>query len=214
MKKQEKFTIMLQIDQETKGCVEIACRHAFDYLRTIGVKDWDNTDGSAEDIYYRRQLVSAVFYNIVFKFGSNITGYCELGAEKNGTDDHFLSPRMGCYALMNQRRDLLENKNYDEFAKFYRLLRCTIKIKKDKNDTDEIKFVNDFKTGIIVKNLTVDKYEKIVNKWSYVNGLGKNRTLKHLDEKIGFPLKHLVPEFFTNEEKKYYTPVGNLEKFI
>ena len=107
-----------------------------------------------------------------------------------------------------------ELDNYEEFRKFFLLLRSTIKITKSKNDTDEIKFVNDFKTGIVVKNLTIDKYDLIVDRWTLVEGIGKNKTIKDIDPKIGFPLKHLIPEFFTIEEKKYHTPSGTLEKFV
>ena len=149
---------------------------------------------------------------MVYKFGADASGYCENGSEKTGTDDHWLSPRMGCYAIMNTKRDILDN--YEEFKKFFLLLRSTIKITKSKNDTDEIKFVNDFKTGIVVKNLTIDKYDLIVDRWTLVEGIGKNKTIKDIDPKIGFPLKHLIPEFFTIEEKKYHTPSGTLEKFV
>ena len=198
------------IKQENKRSVEIACQHAFNYLNSQ-VEEWDSTDGEPYDQYYKQQLISMVFYNTVFKFGSNITGYCENGAEKE-LDDHFLSPRMGCYSLMNQKRELLDN--YEEFRKFFYLLRYTIKIIKTKNDSDEIKFVNSEEDGIVVKNLTIDKYDLIVDNWVYVKGKGRKRSIQDLDPKLGFPLKHLVPDFFTAEEKKYYTPRGNLKEYL
>ena len=174
--------MVMIIKEEYKRGVELACEQAFKLLKN-SIEEWD--EPNEIDQYYYRQNISMMFYNLVFKYGSNATGYCEMGAEKSGTDDHWLSPRMGCYALMNQRRDLLDN--YDKFREYFMLLRTTIKIIKSKNDTDEIKFVNDIKTGIVVKNLTIDKYDLIISKWSYVRGLGKNRRLKHLDEELGFP---------------------------
>ena len=91
------------------------------------------------------------------------------------------------------------------------MLRLTIKLKKSKNDTDEIKFVNDIKTGIVIKNLTIEKYDLIVDHWTYVEGKGRRRSIQDLDPKGGFPLKNLVPDFFTAEEREYYTPVGRLD---
>ena len=177
----------------------------------MGIEEWDSTDGGPHNQYYIRQVISRAFYNMVFAYGSNITGYCENGAEKE-LDDHFLSPRMGCYALMNEKRELLDN--YEEFRDFFHLLRLTIKILKSKNDSDEIKFVNDIKTGIVVKNLTIDKYDLIVDNWTYVEGSGRKKSIQDLDPKLGFPLKHLIPDFFTAEERKYYTPIGRLVEFF
>lgn len=197
------------IEQEDRREVEIACEHAFNYLNSA-VKEWDTVEPN--DQYYKRQLISMLFYNMVFKFGTNVSGYCENGAEKTGTDDHWLSPRMGCHAIMNEKRELL--KNYEEFREFFYLLRTTIKIDKKKNDTDDNKFKNNIETGISVKNLTIDKYDLIVDKWTLVEGKGKGKRMKDLDPKLGFPLKHLVPDFFTAEEKKYHTPTGNLTEYL
>ena len=207
MKKKEKF-----MSNYNQISVERACKHAFEYLKTIGQKEWDRFPVDSYDRHTTHQLVTLVFYNLVFKFGSNVSGYCENGSEKSGTDDHWLSPRMGCLSIMNTNREMLNN--YDEFREFFLLLRSTIKINKSKNDTDEIKFINDFKTGIIVKNLTINKYDLIVDRWTYVKGKGKNRRIKDVDPKIGFPLKHLIPDFFTTEERKYYTPTGTLKEFV
>tara|TARA_Y100000114_G_scaffold43623_1_gene39115 strand:+ start:1171 stop:1767 length:597 start_codon:yes stop_codon:yes gene_type:complete len=195
------------IKKENKIGVELACKQAFKYLKN-NIEEWD-TIGTEQ--YYYQQIISMVFYNMVFKFGSNISGYCENGAEKSGTDDHWLSPRMGCYAIMNEKRELLDN--YEEFREFFYLLRSTIKLNKSKNDSDEIKFVNDIKTGIVVKNLTIDKYDLIVNSWTYVEGEGRRKSIQDLDPKNGFPLRHLIPDFFTTEERKYYTETRNLEAF-
>ena len=199
------------IKEEKERKVELACRMAFKFLNDN--KDlWDSKGEHPDDQYYNQQLISMVFYNMVYKFGSNVTGVCENGAEKTGLDDHWLSPRMGCDALMNKRRDLLDN--YEEFRKFFMLLRTTIKLNKSKNDSKEIKFDNDVKTGITVKNLTIDKYDLIVDNWTVVKGQRKNRTVKDLDPKLGFPLKDLVPDFFTEQEKEYYKPVGTLKEFV
>lgn len=195
------------IKKENKIGVELACKQAFKYLKN-NIEEWD-TIGTEQ--YYYQQIISMAFYNMVFKFGSNISGYCENGAEKSGTDDHWLSPRMGCYAIMNEKRELLDN--YEEFREFFYLLRSTIKLNKSKNDSDEIKFVNDIKTGIVVKNLTIDKYDLIVNSWTYVEGEGRRKSIQDLDPKNGFPLRHLIPDFFTTEERKYYTETRNLEAF-
>ena len=195
------------IKKENKIGVELACKQAFKYLKN-NIEEWD-TIGTEQ--YYYQQIISMAFYNMVFKFGSNISGYCENGAEKSGTDDHWLSPRMGCYAIMNEKRELLDN--YEEFKEFFYLLRSTIKLNKSKNDSDEIKFVNDIKTGIVVKNLTIDKYDLIVNSWTYVEGEGRRKSIQDLDPKNGFPLRHLIPDFFTTEERKYYTETRNLEAF-
>jgi len=193
------------LEEEYKRGVELACEQAFKLLKN-SLEEWDTKDPT--DQYYYRQNISMMFYNLVFKYGSNISGYCENGAERN-CDDHFMSPRMGCYAIMNKNRTLLDN--YEKFKEFFYLLRLTIKILKSKNDSDEIKFVNDIKTGIVVKNLTIDKYDLIVDNWTYVEGSGRHRSVQPLDPKDGFPLKSLVPDFFTAEEKEYHTPVGRLD---
>jgi len=201
-----KDTYMIN-EEEGRG-IELACEQAFKYLNN-NIEEWDTV---GIDQYYYRQIISMAFYNMVYKFGSNISGYCENGSEKNGTDDHWLSPRMGCYAMMNLKRELLDD--YEEFRKFFYLLRSTIKLNKSKNDSDEIKFVNDIKNGIVVKNLTVDKYDLIVDNWTYVEGKGKRKSIQDLNPKDGFPLKSLIPEFFTAEERKYHTPIGTLNNYL
>jgi hypothetical protein len=201
---------LIHLKVEDKRNIELSCKMAFKYLND-NKELWDSKGEHPDDQYYYQQIISMAFYNMVFKFGSNISGYCENGAENN-LDDHWLSPRMGCYALMNQKRELLDD--YEKFKEYFMLLRSTIKIKKSTNDSSEIKFVNDVKNGITVKNLTIDKYDMIVDTWTKVEGKGKRKSVTDLDPKLGFPLKHLVPDFFTEEERKYYTPIGTLEEFV
>jgi hypothetical protein len=203
--------MIIKLKNENKRSVELSCQHTFWYLNSIK-ELWDKTDGKPNDQYYNQQIISRIFYNAAYGFGSNISGYRENGVLTNAPDDHWLSPRMGCYALMNQKREWLDD--YEKFREYFMLLRSTIKIKKSKNDSNEIKFVNDVKNGITVKNLTINKYDMIVDTWIYVEGTGKRKEVTDLDPKLGFPLKHLVPDFFTEEERKYYTPIGTLEEFV
>ena len=105
------------INEEEGRGIELACEQAFKYLNN-NIEEWDTV---GIDQYYYRQIISMAFYNMVYKFGSNISGYCENGSEKNGTDDHWLSPRMGCYAMMNLKRELLDD--YEEFRKFFYLFK-------------------------------------------------------------------------------------------
>ena len=85
-------------EDRKKKQIDLACRQCFDYMNTIGRRDWDIEDNLTGD---RRQIIYMVFYNLVYKFGSEASGWEDIDCRKQGiktSDDHFLSPRMGCLA--------------------------------------------------------------------------------------------------------------------
>ena len=157
--------------------------------------EWD--DGEHVRTYY-----SALFYQHVYGLKHNFSGYISrdaMSAKKDSTTrDHFLSARLIFRALMDQNREIL--KDFDKFVDLIRTCQTTVEVTRDQNNTYAIKFRMDGEIPII-KALTVEKYDSFG--WfqegkgfltEFVNGQSVPKK---------FPLKHLVPDWLTEYEKKF-----------
>lgn len=155
-----------------------------------------------EDGEHARTYFSAVFYQHIYGLKHNISGYISrdamLAKKDEITDDHFLSSRLIFRAMMDKNRGLL--KDFNKFVELVRTCQTTIKVTRDQNNTYQIKFRMDGEIPDI-KALTVEKYDGFG--WyqeekgfltEYVNG-------QLIPKK--FPLKHLVPDWLTEYEKKF-----------
>lgn len=157
--------------------------------------EWD--DGEHVRTYY-----SALFYQHVYGLKHTVSGYISHDAmtvkKEETTDDHFLSARLIFRALMDKNREIL--KDFDKFVDLIRTCQTTIKVTRDQNNTYAIKFRMDGEIPII-KALTVEKYD----------GFGwyqeeKGVLSEFVDGQLvpkKFPLKHLVPDWLTEYEKKF-----------
>ena len=164
-----------------------------------------------------RISMPANFYNTVCGAGLITTGYLTKEAldmqtihDKEPTKDHFLSPRLGYYALMDKdtgNPELLKNR--ETLFPLVDLFRHTVGTTGKQNNNARF---NPDKLGAgylpIVKRRTIDKYNHC--EW-YKNG--EHGTL--LVEEAGFPLNYIVPDWFTAFEEKCMRHHGYMKrKFI
>ena len=149
-----------------------------------------DTNGNTQD------WVCNQFYQSVYKTSKTNTGYRSNDAfskhtDEGVTDDHYLAPRLLIRALMENERDILYDEK--EFLKIFTLCTQTVKVTKKQNNI--VKFKKD-SADVIVSELTINKYDKFATWWDNENN--------DFDE---FPLKNIVPKFFTKFEesrlKKY-----------
>jgi hypothetical protein len=145
-----------------------------------------------------RQFYAGVFYQSVCAAGLRKTSYQTLAAAQGNpaTDDHCFSPRLVFRAAMDQCPEIITCR--DEFYNLIDLCSITVRITKKQNI--EVKF--DDKDGGLpaVHALTRDKYD-------HFGWVEKGRGLlqeKHNGCMVNspFPLKHLIPDWFTTFEQK------------
>jgi len=143
-----------------------------------------------QDIELRKHI-AGIFYNHVYSAGQNVSGYLTKEAVEKKyktTDDHCFSPRMMCYAIMDVCPEVLDDPI--EFSKLFDVCRTTVKVTQQQNNT--VKFGRDSEKNIFVTVLTEEKYDSF--RWFHKhNG--------YTDTSKGFPLKHLIPKFFTEYER-------------
>jgi len=159
------------------------------------LNEWD--DGEHVRTHY-----SGLFYQHVFGLKHIFSGYISrdaMSVKKNSTTrDHFLSARLIFRAMMDQNRGIL--KDFNEFVTLVRTCQTTIKVTREQNNTYEIKFRMNGDIPII-KTLTVEKYDSFG--WFQE---GKGFLTEFVNGQIvpkKFPLKHLVPDWLTEYEKKF-----------
>ena len=139
---------------------------------------------------HTRNICVNWFYQAVYSVAKTKTGYRSNDAfskDTDGgvTDDHYLAPRLLIRALIENERDILYDEK--EFLKIFTLCTQTVRITKKQNNLVRYK---SHKDGIIISELTEDKYDKFATWWDSESN--------HFDE---FPLKKTVPAFFTEFEK-------------
>ena len=137
-----------------------------------------------------QKFVCNVFYQTVFATKTTKSEYRSNDAfskdtDEGVTDDHYLAPRLLIRALLENERDILYDEK--EFLKIFILCTQTVRITKKQNNLVRYK---SHKDGIIISELTEDKYDKFATWWDSESN--------HFDE---FPLKKTVPKFFTKFEK-------------
>lgn len=146
-----------------------------------------------KDPLYRKS-VRNFFYDQVYRSSTVYTGYVSNDVfvkRENSTKDHFLCPRLMISAIVEQKQDLLYDK--EEFFKIFDLCTNTICVLKSQNN--DVKYDN-VDNIITVKQLTIDKYDKYGPWWK----LGSRKHI--LGTYTEFPLKDKIPKWFTKYEKK------------
>lgn len=138
------------------------------------------------------------YYHCVYYSGLKNSGYVSNDVFKNegsSTDDHYLSPRLMISAIIENHTQTLFDK--DAFSEYFELCREVVKVTKNQNNA--VKFVNK-DNKILINELTINKYDKF-SPWWEIDTLGnKKKVMSHHKE---FPLKHKIPEWFTEHEKKF-----------
>jgi hypothetical protein len=128
------------------------------------------------------------FYHYVGGAGTDDVVWCTMEVDDTYTLDHIFAPRLYFRALMKYHREVFSN-----FDLFYpHFLRCMTAVRVTAKQNTDVKYKN-YRGRIRVAALTIDKYDTITDGWFHP---------KHgfVDE---FPLKHMIPEFFTQFEKDY-----------
>jgi hypothetical protein len=134
-----------------------------------------------------------LFYQYIRELGTDRTPYQTLEAAhtKEVTHDHWLAPRLVLRALMEECPEILLDR--DEFYNVIDLCCSTVGVTSAQNLLVKFK-PNPNKFGLpIVRSLTRDKYDAFT--WTHK----KTGLLQH---KNVFPLKHLIPDWFTAFEQK------------
>lgn len=163
------------------------------------VKMWNK--GSDYQVYYSTQ-----FYSAVRQAGNIRTPYVTLKATelKKPTPDHCFAPRLVFRAAMDQCPELLLDR--ESFYHLCEFSRYVVGVTKQENDMVKYKH-ND--VGLpLIRQLTRDKYDQFA--WTE-----KGRGL--LQEKVKnklvnspFPLKDIIPDWFTEFEMKCMKEQGYL----
>lgn len=144
-----------------------------------------------------RVFYSTHFYCSVGIAGKIVTPYMSLAAslKKGVTEDHCFSPRLVFRAMMDMCPEILFNREL-----FYAMMdfcRHTVKVTSGQNE--QVKYDDDKNgTGLIpiVYARTIDKYDDFG--W-IEKGAG---LLQENGKNSPFPLKYLVPDWFTAFEEK------------
>jgi hypothetical protein len=145
-----------------------------------------------------RQFYAGLFYQCVCAAGLRKTQYQTLGAAQRlpATDDHCFSPRLVFRAAMDQCPEIIADR--DEFYNLMDLCRITVRVTKKQNI--DVKF-EDTDFGLpIVRALTYNKYDN----FGWVAKKCGLLQEKHDGKLVNspFPLKQLIPDWFTAFEQK------------
>lgn len=148
-----------------------------------------------------RKDYSAMFYQGIYGMEHLFTGYISKAAVVSHTDDttedHFLSARLVFRALMDQVPELLIDE--DGMRDIIKRCQHTIRITRDENN-GPIKFKMR-NTRPIIRQATIDKYDEFG--W-FQEGKGFLLEYKNGEQVYQpFPLKHMIPDWLTEFEKKY-----------
>jgi hypothetical protein len=145
-----------------------------------------------------RQFYAGFFYQCVCATGLRKTPYQTLAAAQRqpATDDHCFSPRLVFRAAMDQCPEIIADR--DEFYNLVDLCRITVRVTKKQNT--EVKFEDAGCRLPIVRELTYNKYDSFgwVDKKLGLLQEKKNGVLINRP----FPLRDLIPEWFTAFEQK------------
>jgi hypothetical protein len=148
----------------------------------LRINKWNSPDSSW------KETLCAKFYHYVGDAGNEDLTWSTMEVEDKYTLDHIFAPRLYFRALMKYHPEVFTD--FTLFFPHFQLCRSTVRVT-SKQNTD-IKFTNTH-GRIRVAALTIDKYDTITDGWFHpMHGF--------VDE---FPLKHMIPEFFTQFEKDY-----------
>ena len=161
-----------------------------EYMNGTSIYDtWDKRDS------HDRTAIAGDFWYKVTRCGYNNSGYVSFNAKglKKKTPDHFVSPRMWWLAMMDTNRELMKDEAL--YAKSFYDLRTIVWLTSKENE--DARYINT-NGEIKVPELTVNKYKKI--RWL-------NSKTGNYVPKGTFALENLVPDWFTEYEKKYLNEV-------
>jgi len=146
-----------------------------------------------------KQIICSMYYDFVARNGSDVHRTISKSAmklKKLPTPDHWTCPRLVARAIMEANQWILDD--FEEFKKIFRWCQSTIRVTSAQNN--QVKYINEGDGVIYVKELTIDKYDKLFSsdaeedsdydKWHDGEGWSNE-----------FPLKHTIPEWFTEFEK-------------
>lgn len=156
--------------------------HAEWTFETINLRlhRWDGSDAG-----WKEQLCEK-FYHHIGGSGVDDLVWSTMEVDDKHTDDHIFAPRLYFRALMKYQREVFSDFNL--FYPHFLLCRSTVRVT-GKQNTD-VKYDNN-RGRIYVPSLTINKYDTITDGWFHpMHGF--------VDE---FPLKDIIPEFFTQFEK-------------
>ena len=138
-----------------------------------------------------RKMYANIFYQIIRELRTERTPYQTLEAAQAGkvTHDHWLAPRLVLRALMDQCPEKI--LDHEEFYEIIDLCCSTVGVTSAQNL--QVRFKASKFGSPVVRSLTRDKYDAFT--WTHK----KTGVLPH---KNVFPLKHLIPDWFTAFEQK------------
>ena len=142
-----------------------------------------------------KKITRDEYYHWVYYSGLKNSGYQSNDVFTNNgpsTEDHYLSPRMMISAIIENKTSVLFDK--DLFCEMFQLSREVVKVSQNQNNL--VKFVNK-NNKVYITDLTIDKYDKF-GPWWLVDSIGKKKIISESQE---FPLKHKIPDWFTEHEK-------------
>jgi hypothetical protein len=145
-----------------------------------------------------RQFYAGLFYQCVCAAGLRKTPYQTLAAAQRlpATDDHCFSPRLVFRAAMDQCPEIIADR--DAFYDLIDLCRITVRVTKKQNI--DVKF-DDVDFGLpVVRALTRDKYDNFGWVAKKCGLLQEKKDGKLVNSP--FPLKQLIPDWFTVFEQK------------
>jgi hypothetical protein len=156
--------------------------------------EWDNMDDD------EKHIAVCQLYDLIFRHekGNDEAKTGLISAEamelKKPTYDHWVSPRIVAWAILEDNQWVLEDLDY--FIEIFKLAQSQIALTSKQNSA--VKFVNS-NGDMYIRELTKDKYLKY-KFWDKNKEGGAHWT----DEDNPFPLVDKIPEWFTEYEKKLY----------
>lgn len=161
-------------------------------------KRWPKGNKMTPAIVEKRKFLYTLFYNSVGQAGAYVTPYQSIASAtlNKATLDHCFAPRIGFLAAMDQCPEILSNR--EEVYKLVDFCRHTVKVTSEENGNMKYKFNPN---GLpIIRIRTVDKYDRLGWVQTGVGLLQEKRGDKLVNSP--FPLKHLIPDWFTAFEEK------------
>jgi hypothetical protein len=176
----------------------VAYEETFVQMRRA-VKYWKK--GSDYQIYYSTQ-----FYSAVRMAGNINTPYMTLRAasQKKKTADHCFAPRLVFRAVMDTCPELLLDREcFDHLCEFSRHV-----VSVTRKENNVVKYKHNDMGLPIIRQLTRDKYDQ----FTWVEK-GRGRLQENVNGKLvdsPFPLKDMIPDWFTEFEMKCMKEQGYL----
>ena len=182
-----------------------AYEEAFQLVQYIR-KRWPKGDKLTPSIVEKRKFLYTLFYCAVGQTGTYVTPYQSVASAtlNKATLDHCFAPRVTFLAAMDQCPEKLAIR--EEVYKIIDFCRHTVKVTSFENGDMKYKF--NPKGLPIIRIRTVDKYDRLGWVKTGVGLLQEKKGRKLVNSP--FPLKHLIPDWFTAYEEKCMKEHGYL----